>query len=51
MIAFGVVLWVVDSRAAQTRSLDRLGWLDALWIGLAQALALARESPVPGSPS
>ena len=41
MIAFGVVLWVVDSRAAQTRSLDRLGWLDALWIGLAQALALA----------
>jgi undecaprenyl-diphosphatase len=40
-IGFGVVMWLVDMRAAQTRHLDGLRWLDALLIGIAQAAALA----------
>jgi undecaprenyl-diphosphatase len=41
IIAFGVVMWVVDMRARQTRTITGLRWLDALLIGLAQAVALA----------
>jgi len=41
MIGFGVVMWLVDMRAAQTRHLNGLRWLDALLIGVAQAVALA----------
>jgi undecaprenyl-diphosphatase len=41
MIGFGVVMWLVDMRAAQTRHLDDLRWLDALLIGVSQAVALA----------
>jgi undecaprenyl-diphosphatase UppP len=41
MIAFGVVMWVVDMRTPQARSIDGLRRLDALLIGVAQAVALA----------
>ncbi len=41
MIGFGIVMWVVDMRAAQTRHLDGLRWPHALLIGIAQAVALA----------
>jgi len=40
LAAFGVVLYVVDRRAAQRRHLDDLGVRDGLWLGIAQALAL-----------
>lgn len=36
----GVVLWYVDSKTAQERTIDRLGPVDAVLIGAAQALAL-----------
>jgi undecaprenyl-diphosphatase len=39
----GVLLWAVDKWAPTNRSMDRLGIMDAVWIGLAQILAL-----VPG---
>ncbi len=39
----GALLWWVEQQALQARELDDLSWADALWIGLAQALAL-----VPG---
>jgi undecaprenyl-diphosphatase len=39
----GVLLWAVDKWAPADRSMDSLGFVDALWIGLAQILAL-----VPG---
>src|ERR1700722_13922640 len=39
----GVLLWAVDKWAPAERSMDRLGVMDAVWIGLAQILAL-----VPG---
>lgn len=36
----GVLLWWIEQQALQSRDLDELNWQDALWIGLAQALAL-----------
>lgn len=41
---FGLVLWWADYRAPNKRTLQDLGWKDALLIGLAQALAL-----IPGT--
>lgn len=43
LIVMGILLWVVDLRAARDRSLGNMKWLDALLIGLAQVCAL-----VPG---
>jgi undecaprenyl-diphosphatase len=39
----GVLLWAVDKWAPADRPMDRMGVADAIWIGLAQVLAL-----VPG---
>lgn len=41
---FGLVLWFADVKARETRRLADLKWTDALYIGLAQALAL-----IPGT--
>jgi undecaprenyl-diphosphatase len=41
MIAFGAIIWVVDSRAAQRRQPEDVRWRGALGIGFAQAMALA----------
>jgi undecaprenyl-diphosphatase len=41
LIGFGVVLWAVDSIAARKNDLRSLRWYHALFIGVAQALALA----------
>jgi undecaprenyl-diphosphatase len=43
LAVMGVLLWAVDKWAPANRSMDRLGVMDAIWIGLAQILAL-----VPG---
>lgn len=40
LIVMGVILWLVDRLAAQDRPLDRMRWLDALLIGIAQVVAL-----------
>ncbi len=40
LIAFGLALYVLDRYGRKTRSLDQLGWWDAVVVGLAQALAL-----------
>ncbi len=39
-IGFGLLLWWADIRAGRSRELESLGWKDALFVGLAQALAL-----------
>jgi len=41
---FGIVLWWADRRGARSRPLEDIGWRDALYIGIAQCLAL-----VPGT--
>jgi undecaprenyl-diphosphatase len=43
-VVFGLALWWADVRAKQTRDMKDLNWKDALFIGLAQALAL-----IPGT--
>ncbi|MCU0618400.1 MAG: undecaprenyl-diphosphatase UppP [Gemmatimonadaceae bacterium] len=43
LIVMGTLLWAADRWAAQTRTLPRMRWVDALLIGIAQACAL-----VPG---
>ena len=43
LAVMGVLLWAVDKWAPADRSMDKLGVIDAVWIGLAQILAL-----VPG---
>src|SRR5262245_3544802 len=40
LIVFGLVLWVVDRIATLRRSMDKLNRVDALSMGLAQAIAL-----------
>jgi undecaprenyl-diphosphatase len=41
LIAFGGVMYAVDRLARHEREMEQLSWLDALLIGVAQALALA----------
>jgi undecaprenyl-diphosphatase len=43
-LLFGIVLWWVDERAPQTRTVQTLNMRDALYIGCAQMLAL-----IPGT--
>jgi undecaprenyl-diphosphatase len=43
-IGFGLLLWVADRRGRQRRSETGLQFMDVVWIGLAQALAL-----IPGT--
>ncbi|MDZ4730866.1 MAG: undecaprenyl-diphosphate phosphatase [Xanthomonadales bacterium] len=42
-LVFGGLLWLADWLGKRTKSLQEMSWRSALWIGLAQALAL-----VPG---
>ncbi len=44
MIVFGVLLWLGERFGAASRKIGDLGWADAVWIGLAQILAL-----IPGA--
>lgn len=37
---FGVILWVIDKYRANERTISHLTWLDAVIIGLSQALAI-----------
>ncbi len=41
LIVFGAALWVADRRAADDRGTGSFSWADAVWLGLAQVLALA----------
>lgn len=43
-LIFGALLWYADSRRTEQRQLQHIGMRDALWIGMAQALAL-----IPGT--
>ncbi|MCK9468997.1 MAG: undecaprenyl-diphosphate phosphatase [Porticoccaceae bacterium] len=43
-IVFGLLLGVADRKGARVKSLDQMGWREALYIGLAQMLAL-----IPGT--
>jgi len=43
-IVFGLLLGWVDYRGQRTRTIDSIGFKDALWIGLAQAISL-----IPGT--
>lgn len=40
MAVFGIILWAADKFGGKVKNLDRIKWLDALWIGLSQALAI-----------
>jgi undecaprenyl-diphosphatase len=43
-IIFGLLLWIADARGPRNIKLEQIGLRSALWIGLAQALAL-----IPGT--
>lgn len=38
--SFGLIIWWVDWVGAKQKNLDRIAWMDALWVGLSQALAI-----------
>ena len=40
LAVFGLVLLAADKFGKKQKNLDRITWLDALWIGLSQALAI-----------
>lgn len=40
LIISGVILWVSETLGNRTRGLEALNWKDAVWIGLAQAVAI-----------
>ncbi|MDE2312196.1 MAG: undecaprenyl-diphosphatase UppP [Patescibacteria group bacterium] len=40
LAVFGMVLWAADMYGKKKKNLDRITWLDALWIGLSQAVAV-----------
>ena len=40
LAVFGLLLLVADLYGKKIKNLDRITWLDALWIGLSQALAI-----------
>ncbi len=40
-LGFGILLGLADWRGTRTRELEQVRWSDAVWIGLAQCLALA----------
>ena len=44
LIFLALILYVVDRRARLKKSVDELNWMDILWIGFAQSLAL-----IPGA--
>lgn len=44
LIGLGIILWLVDWLSAKSRDISTLNWLDALWIGVGQSLAL-----IPGA--
>ena len=41
LFAFALVMYAVDRTARLDREMDQLTWLDALLVGVAQAVALA----------
>lgn len=43
LIAMGILLWAVDRYMSRDRGMESMGWKDAIFVGLAQCLAL-----VPG---
>ena len=51
LIIFGILLWVVDARAKQVKTMDEMTWKDALIFGIGQMLALIPAFPVPAAPS
>ena len=48
---FGVLLWVVDARSKQVKTMKEMTWKDALIFGIGQMLALIPAFPVLGAPS
>ena len=49
-IGFGILLWLIDRRMATTRGVGDLGFGGALFVGLAQSLALLPGTADPASP-
>ncbi|MEP1444798.1 MAG: undecaprenyl-diphosphate phosphatase [Paraglaciecola sp.] len=43
-IGFGLLLWYADSKASQTKTVHQITWKNAIFIGLAQAIAI-----IPGT--
>ena len=48
--AFGLVVLAVDRYGKKVKNLDRITWLDALWVGVSQALAIIPGFPAAGAP-
>jgi len=44
LIGLALLLWLAEKVARHYKTIDQVRWSDALWVGLAQAMAL-----IPGS--
>lgn len=40
LVVFGIILWAVDKYAEKKKTIGKMGWLDSLFVGLSQALAI-----------
>lgn len=40
LLVFGIILWIVDDRAPQVKTIDDMTTKDAVWYGIGQMLAL-----------
>ena len=44
LIGFGLVMWIAEKIGTQQKDISRFGWVDAIYVGCAQALAI-----IPGT--
>lgn len=51
LLVFGILLWMVDAKARQNKTMNDMTYRDAFLFGLGQSMALIMVCPAPAAPS